>query len=260
MARGSLWSRTTPSPGNLEDPNTPPTGADSWWPTRGTSLRDRRLGPTSSLTVTRRCQQGTQCVLCYFQIRHKSLLGKLKGASQPLLVRLCLAAKVLGSCVSSLTPRAPAVATAHLPGMIRAGPHVAAFLPGHNRQSPPDRLSPWSLARSPRGRIQEKQTFPGQRRGAGAGSPKGSGKVAAQKANDWESAGDRARLLPQLRALGASAASCSQGRPPRSPPRPGMCCPARPHAPRGPNEAHPQARVLGTEPHPNVPQTSSRSF
>lgn len=166
----------------------------------------------------------------------------------------------MGSCVSSPTPRAPAVTTAHLPGTIRAGPHVAAFLPGHIYQSPPDRQSPLSLARSPRGRTQEKQTFPGQQRGAGAGSPKGSGKVAAQKANDWESAGDRARLLPQLRALGASAASCSQGRPPRSPPRPGMCCPAHPHAPRGPAEAHPQARVPGYRTAPERPEDFFQEF
>jgi hypothetical protein len=64
MARGSLWSGITPSPGNLEDPNTPPTGADSWWPTWGNQPPDRRLGPASSLTDTRRCQQGTQkCTL-----------------------------------------------------------------------------------------------------------------------------------------------------------------------------------------------------
>lgn len=201
------------------------------------------MGPASSLTDTLRCQQGTQCVLCYFQIRRKSPLGKLKGASQPLLARLCLAAKVLGSSVPSLTPRAPAVATAHLPGMIGAGPHVAAFLPG---PQPPE--SPGQAESSEPGAVPTRvdsgnANFPGATARAGAGSPKGSGKVTAQKANDWESAGDRARLLPQLQALGASAASCSQGRPPRSPPRPGMCCPARPHAPRIPPK---RTRRLGS--------------
>lgn len=213
----------------------------------GTSLWDRRLGPASFLTDTRRCQQGTQSVLCYFQIRHKSLLGKLKGASQPLLAWLCLVAKVLGSCVSSLTPRAPAVATAHLPGMIRAGPHVAAFLPGRNRQRTPDRLSPWSLARSPRGWTQETQTFPGQRRWAGAGSPKGSGKVAAQKANDWESAGDRARLLPPAPSARGQRSQLLAGAPAA------LSSPARNVLPGAPTRTQGPAEA-------NAPQTSSRSF
>lgn len=79
--------------------------------------------------------------------------------------------------------------------------------------------------------------FPGATMRGGRGLPEGLRKSCSTKGQyDWESAGDRARLLPQLRALGASAASCSQGRPPCSPPRPGMCCPARPHAPRGPQK------------------------
>lgn len=79
--------------------------------------------------------------------------------------------------------------------------------------------------------------FPGATARGPHSSPEGSGKVAAQKANDWErGAGGRARLLPQRWALrpGQRAASCSLGRPPRSPPGPGMRgAPRRTEARRG---------------------------
>lgn len=111
-------------------------------------------------------------------------------------------------------------------------------------KSPLDRLSPPSLARSPPGGPRKHKLSRGNGAGRGRGLPEGlgGGKVAAQKANDWESAGERARLLPQLRALGASAASCSQGRRPRSPPRPGMRSPARPHAHPGARGSAPAGR------------------
>lgn len=158
-----------------------------------------------------------------------------------------------------MTPRAPTVATAHLPGMIRAGPHVAAFLPGRNRQSPPDRLSPRNLVRSPRGWTGN-TNFPGATMWGGRGLPEGLGKSCSTKGQfDWESAGDRARLLPQLRALGPAQPAAHRGA--RRALLPGQECAARrAHTHPGARRSAPAGEGAGDRAAPECPADLFQEF
>lgn len=216
--------------------------------------------------------------------------GERRNELRLLLARLCLAAKVLGTRVSASTPgtRPPACPwprRTYQPGAIVNGPHGAAFLRGRSCPRAPERLRFPSPAAARRAESLSTarpspgtQTFPGQRREAGAGrrgSPEGSGQVAAQKANEWERGGGRARLLPQPWALraGQRAASCSRrapaalssrarnarGRPRRAQATEGPTR-RRAHSPRGRSARRGQSDRR-TEPRlPNARATPSRSL
>lgn len=118
------------------------------------------------------------------------------------------------------------------------GSRGVAFLRGRNCPRAPERRREVSPAR-PGQRLKLSRSKGAERARGRRASPKGSGKVAAQKANAWDCGGGRARLLPQLPALraGPRAASCPRRAPAglSSPARNARGRPAaRPGAPRGP--------------------------
>lgn len=127
-------------------------------------------------------------------------------------------------------------------------------------KSPPDTLSPPSLARSPPGEPRKRKLSRGNDAGRAQAPRRAREKLQHKRPMTGRAPATGPGSSPSSERSGPAQPAARRGA--RRALLPGQECAARarPHAPRGPPEAHRRARDPGTGPLPNALPTSSRRF